>query len=141
MDQCGNLGSRHLCHAVQCNWNNLYVRMRTNTALRGLYLRITENSLYFKYFLSKEKIMQYLGREFLFWNRKKNVDQTFQKNIFFEEYWTRTPTFYKVWFWKFWFLKYFLKCAQFLSALFIILVDLTVTSFSGKNLISTRCTP
>ena len=58
MDQCGNLGSRHLRHTVQCNWNNLYVRMRTNTALRGLYLRITENSLYFKYV---GKILQYLA--------------------------------------------------------------------------------
>ena len=34
---------------------------------------------------------------------------------------------------------YFLKCAQFLSPLFIILVGLTLTLFSEKMLIPSRC--
>ena len=49
---------------------------------------------------------------------------------------TRRPTFIKFFFWKFGFLKYFifLKYAQFLLALFIILVGLMVTLLVKKCL-------
>ena len=42
---------------------------------------------------------------------------------------------------KFWFLNYFIlqKCTQFLLALLIILLDLTVTLFNEKILTSIRC--
>ena len=44
-------------------------------------------------------------------------------------------------FWKLWFSKYFIfeNCAQFLSALFIIFVGLTITWYSEKMPISNRC--
>ena len=67
--------------------------------------------------------------------------ESFQIFFLLEEYWTRRPNFSKRCFWKVWFLKYFIfkKWAQFLSALFIILVSLTMTLFSKKVLLSNRC--
>ena len=58
-----------------------------------------------------------------------------------EEYLIRRPIYINEIFWKLWFLKYFIywKCAQFLSALIIILVSLRMTFFSEKILISNRC--
>ena len=64
------------------------------------------------------------------------------KNKILGRIFDKETNLYKLFFfWKFWFLKYFiyLKCAQFLSALFIILVSLTMTLFSEKVLISNRC--
>ena len=60
--------------------------------------------------------------------------------IFCEEYLIRRPTFDNEIFFKLWFLKYFIyqKCAQFLSALFIILISLKMTLYSEKVLISNR---
>ena len=69
-------------------------------------------------------------------------NQTNLYDFFFcEEYLTRRSTFKNEMFWKLWFSKciVFLKCAQFLSALIIIFVGLTMTLFSDKMLISHRC--
>jgi hypothetical protein len=67
--------------------------------------------------------------------------ESFQKKQTCEKYLIRRPTYINEMFWKKWFLKYFIyyKCAQFLSALFIILVCLMMTLFSEKVLLSHRC--
>ena len=67
-----------------------------------------------------------------------------QSNLFWiffcEEYLTRRSTFINKIFWNFDFEStLFLKCAQFLSALFIIMVGLTMALFSEKVLISHKC--
>ena len=69
----------------------------------------------------------------------KNWSNISQKKSY-EEYSTRRSTFIRKCFWNFWFLRFFFwNCAQFLSALFIILVGLPMTRFSEKVIISTRC--
>ena len=55
------------------------------------------------------------------------------KKNFFEEYWTRRPTFLIS------LVLYFLKMCPILSTLLIILIGLMVTLFSEKMLIYTRC--
>ena len=71
------------------------------------------------------------------------IDQILLKIFFYEVYLITRPTFIKRCIWKFWFFKilYCLKlCPIFIgSALFIILVSLTMTRFSGKMLLSTWC--
>ena len=61
-----------------------------------------------------------------FWLLK--IGQIFSNKFFFEEYWTRRPTFIKKYFWKSWFLKklWFLKMCPIL------------TLFTEKMLISIR---
>ena len=65
---------------------------------------------------------------------------SFPMFFFYEESETKTPTHINEIFLEYWFLKYFIfwKWAQFLSALFIILVGLTITLFGEKVLISNR---